>query len=264
MDKALNIINLKLIYKKIIAYLILAIIILMSLDLTEEIQIESTKVLSFGYKSILLVFAFDYLLRLFISKNRWKYFKENILDLIAIFPFYTIFSMVSFARYTKILRLGKTIKLLKIFTFVKLIAFIKKFNDKINTFIYSSGFLSILYLTISVLVLGAIGIYITEKGQTVNSFGDALWWSFVTSTTVGYGDISPSTGFGRIIAAILMLSGIGFIGLLTGSIATYFMRKPEKKKRVYEDRNALDLSDLNDEQYLQVLSFVDFVRMKGK
>jgi voltage-gated potassium channel len=54
-------------------------------------------------------------------------------------------------------------------------------------------------------------------------FTDALWWAFVTATTVGYGDLSPATGMGRIIASLLMLVGIGLIGSLTSSITSYFM-----------------------------------------
>lgn len=57
------------------------------------------------------------------------------------------------------------------------------------------------------------------------SYGNALWWSFVTITTVGYGDISPSTTFGRILASILMLVGIGFLSMLTGTISTFFLNK---------------------------------------
>lgn len=45
----------------------------------------------------------------------------------------------------------------------------------------------------------------------------------VTTTTVGYGDVSPSTGLGRLVAAVLMVVGIGTIGMITGSIATYFI-----------------------------------------
>jgi len=53
--------------------------------------------------------------------------------------------------------------------------------------------------------------------------GDGIWWSVVTSTTVGYGDLSPVTPIGRGLAVVLMIVGIGTIGMITGSIATYFI-----------------------------------------
>ena len=61
------------------------------------------------------------------------------------------------------------------------------------------------------------------------TFPDALWWAFVTATTVGYGDISPSSGIGRIIAAVLMLVGIGLLGALTSSITSFFLKEKERE-----------------------------------
>jgi voltage-gated potassium channel len=58
---------------------------------------------------------------------------------------------------------------------------------------------------------------------TIGSFPDAAWWSVVTTTTVGYGDLSPENPLARVVAVVLMLVGIGTIGMLTGSIATYFI-----------------------------------------
>ena len=55
-------------------------------------------------------------------------------------------------------------------------------------------------------------------------FQDALWWSFVTTTTVGYGDLSPATSAGRIVASFLMLVGIGLIGSLTSTITSFFLQ----------------------------------------
>ena len=73
----------------------------------------------------------------------------------------------------------------------------------------------------------------------ITRFGDALWWSLVTATTVSYGDISPQTIGGRILTGILMIAGIGFLGILTSSIATFFMNrliKGEEKKSVVDEQ----------------------------
>jgi len=72
--------------------------------------------------------------------------------------------------------------------------------------------------------LGAIGIFGAENGQNANirSIGDAFWWAIVTTTTVGYGDVSPVTSEGRLIAVALMLVGIGFIGVFTATITSFF------------------------------------------
>ncbi len=77
-----------------------------------------------------------------------------------------------------------------------------------------------------------------------------MWWAIVTSTTVGYGDISPHTLVGKFAAVLLMLIGVGFIGILTSTITSYFakedtskfdklyveIQKLEKQNKVIEDK----------------------------
>lgn len=92
------------------------------------------------------------------------------------------------------------------------------------------------YVTLATLVVvgvGAIGIFAVERGQNANiqSVGDALWWAVVTTTTVGYGDVSPVTGEGRLIAVALMVVGIGFIGVFTATITSFFLQ-PSRSEAV--------------------------------
>lgn len=156
---------------------------------------------------ILIVFSIDYFLRLYIAEDKAKFIKKNIIDLIAIIPFNSIFQTARLARLFRVLRI--------LIFVVKL----RKYTDK---FLKTNNFHYVLWLTLVTILLGALGMHLTEQ----RSFTDSLWWSFVTVTTVGYGDISPSTPIARIIAVFLMITGISFIGMLTGTIATYFIRKP--------------------------------------
>ena len=100
-----------------------------------------------------------------------------------------------------------------------------------------------------------------------------MWWSIVTITTVGYGDISPVTTYGRILAAFLMIAGIGFLGMLTGTISTYFVDCVLKKKK----KETLDakikqviaakieeIENLNDQELTELLELIKFCHIKNK
>ena len=88
------------------------------------------------------------------------------------------------------------------------------------------GLFRVLLTAVGLLFLGAWLVLLFEKnaaGSNIHSYHDALWWAVVTVTTVGYGDRFPVTEGGRVVAVILMLVGIGLIGVLTATVASFFV-----------------------------------------
>jgi voltage-gated potassium channel len=85
----------------------------------------------------------------------------------------------------------------------------------------------VMALALAVVALGALAIYALESpvNPHITSLGDALWWAVVTATTVGYGDVSPQTPEGRVVAVFLMITGIGVIGVFTATLASYFLEQ---------------------------------------
>ena len=69
------------------------------------------------------------------------------------------------------------------------------------------------------------------NGSNIHNFGDALWWAIVTVTTIGYGDKYPVSAGGRGVATVLMLVGIGLIGVLTATVASYFVEQSADEDR---------------------------------
>lgn len=79
--------------------------------------------------------------------------------------------------------------------------------------------------------------------SNIRTASDAIWWSFVTITTVGYGDFYPVTRLGRFVAAILMITGIGLFGTFTAYVASFFLQPNEEEE---EERENTILKKLND------------------
>jgi voltage-gated potassium channel len=79
-------------------------------------------------------------------------------------------------------------------------------------------------IAVAVIIIGAAAAYRAEHPTNPEfaTFGDSLWWAVVTLTTVGYGDIVPETTVGRLIGVMIMVTGVGILGVLAGSLASFF------------------------------------------
>ncbi|MDD1406955.1 ion channel [Limosilactobacillus reuteri] len=194
-------------YNLIMAVLAIISIVLIVLDYAHEINIISPPY-SIIDNSILIIFAVDYFVRLFYAKDKKRFFKENIFDLLSIIPVNNLFYVFRMARIGRAFRL---LKLLRIFRLVGL-------TGRLHKFLKTNGLIYYLYISLTVILIASSLYCISEKV----SFSTALWWSITTATTVGYGDVSPTTGLGKAAAVLLMFLGIGFIGMLTSSLTNFF------------------------------------------
>lgn len=193
-----------------IAVLAVVSIVLVILDLTNDINIL---IFPFNWinNSILLIFTLDYLGRFIRAKRRWQFVYRNIFDLLAILPFSTIFSFFRLARLTQIVRIS---------LIFRVIGLSGKLTRNLHRFFYGTGLVYMLYISAILLVVSSA---IFSQVEHV-SFGNSMWWAIVTVTTVGYGDITPTTPIGRALAVILMFLGIGLIGTLTSAITNIMGR----------------------------------------
>jgi voltage-gated potassium channel len=109
-------------------------------------------------------------------------------------------------------------------------------------FLRKENLVKLTLITLLVLIFGSLGMFLFETGKnsSVKSLWDTMWWGIVTLTTVGYGDIYPTTIGGRIIGAFMMVFGIGFLGMFTATVASIFV---ERKIRL--DRGLKALKNLN-------------------
>ncbi|MEG1363723.1 MAG: ion channel, partial [Clostridia bacterium] len=160
--------------------------------------------------------------RFIFSDNKLKFILYNSIDILASIPFalFPVNSFWQFLGYAKTLRIIKLLKIIKVFRSVNvLVSYLK--TNKTN----SLSLIFIIFLIIFVLA-GSIAILTVESqvdNSNIKTAEDALWWSYITITTVGYGDFYPVTTIGRIVAVILSMGGIGLFGTFTGIVATYFI-----------------------------------------
>jgi len=163
------------------------------------------------------VFVVDYSWRFFTTKRKWHFILENIFDLLAILPLNAIFTVF---RLGRIFRLAKLTKLLKLTRLLRIIGLTGKIERKISRFLRTNDLIYILYVNIFIVLVGSSILSVVEE----KSFSDSLWWALVTVTAVGYGDIVPVSLFGKWLAVLLMLVGIGTIGMLTSSLTNFFVK----------------------------------------
>jgi voltage-gated potassium channel len=152
------------------------------------------------------IFIIDFVVRLSLTQNKGRFLKRNIIELISlVLPMFRAFRM-----FRVIIALG----------FLARVA--QSFQGRVN--IYVGVILPMLIFTC------ALGVYDAEHrvtGANILSFGDSLWWAFVTVTTIGYGDFYPITFEGRAIAVLLMLSGLALVSVITVTFASWFLGRLE-------------------------------------
>ncbi len=120
--------------------------------------------------------------------------------------------------------------------------------------VYLFGATSLILFVASLAVLDA------ERGApdaNINDFGDAVWWSFTTVTTVGYGDRFPVTGAGRLVAVGLMLAGIALIGVVTASFASWLLERVSESEEEAQAATRHDIDALRSEIALLRQALVD-------
>ncbi|MGE8203878.1 potassium channel family protein [Heyndrickxia sp. NPDC080065] len=181
---------------------------LVIISLVINLPANQSRVLDWFIWSIFMV---DYVVRVILAKDKWKHIKSNPLDLIALIPLDQIF------RTIRIVRLVRTLRLIAIFE--RKNSLFKQLLDKYN--------IDKLLIILIVLMFSA-SLSMKWLEPSIHTYGEALWWSVVTMTTVGYGDYYPVTSAGRIIAGFLMFTGITLIGTITGTVAAFLTSKENK------------------------------------
>jgi voltage-gated potassium channel len=158
------------------------------------------------------LFVLEYGIKMYLTPARGRYFRTHLLDLLIVaVPFFRP------ARVGRLLNVGRLARIGVV---------VDRGIQRAKTVMTHRGVHFVL-LAVALIVFACAGLVTiaehSAKNGNIHNFGQGLWWAMVTVTTVGYGDRYPTTPFGQGVAVVLMLVGIGLIGVLTATVASYFV-----------------------------------------
>ena len=198
------------------------------------------------------IFGTEYVLRIWASgasDSKWKkplskrfaYICSftGLVDLVAILPsLLSIFIGSVDLRWLRVLRM---VRLLKISHYSSAL------EDLVSAIKHERGsFTAAMYLLVLALFFSSSALYLAESDvqpEKFSSIPETMWWSIITLTTVGYGDASPITALGKVIAAITALMGVMTVALLTGIVANAFANQVQRRNSIFEAEVVHALSD---------------------
>jgi voltage-gated potassium channel len=186
---------------------------------------QSWQLVMFVEGALTLVFVIDFAYRLKTASSKWGYFyrQKGFLDLLSCVPSLRIFRLFRIVRAVRIVRrLGGP----RVFRELR--------QELASGALYLVIFVGILVLE----VCGLLELYFEEDapGANITTAGDALWWGYVTATTVGYGDQYPVTTGGRLTGLIMLTVGVALFATFSGFLASTFLspRQPKAKETTPE------------------------------
>lgn len=243
----------------VLLVVILYSVIIVMLESIPRIDQKYHDFLNISEWIVTILFTIEYVLRIICIRTPRKYIFSffGIIDFLSTIPKYLSF-FIGGSQYMTAFR---ALRLLRVFRILKLVRFIGESNNLLRALKASRTkiFVFVFFVLIVSVLLGTI-MYLVEGPQHgFNSIPHSVYWTIVTLTTVGYGDISPETGLGQFIATIIMIVGYGIIAVPTGIVsAEYVSAKQKKKGKKKKERTCPECGTTiisNDAHYCRVCGF---------
>jgi voltage-gated potassium channel len=200
-----------------LAWLVVAIIVV-----TTDVSSTASTVLVGILFTLWVILLVEYLIRLVITPDRRGYLKRRWAEPVTVVaPPFQGWRFVGIEKVCLLMHEGAL---------------------RVEAVLKHHSLFRVLIAAAGTLMLGAWLVLLFEenaKGSNIHNYPQALWWAVVTVTTVGYGDRFPMTEGGRVVAAVIMLVGIGLIGVLTATVASLFIKEhTDENKKVYQRGHA--------------------------
>lgn len=185
------------------------------------------KAIDVALVAVYCIFVLDYLARLYLARARGRWFLTHLWELpVILLPFFRPLRLLSLAVVVTSLQqaVGHTIRG--------------------RVIVYTACGASIVVYAAALAILDVEG---NNPDAKIRTLGDALWWASTTVTTVGYGDLHPVTGQGRLVAVALMVGGITLLGLVTATLASWIVERVAEEDTANEAATRAQIEELREE-----------------
>ena len=202
----------------------LVVMVLLVLPLDEQTH----QLLFFYDNAVCVVFLLDFAYNISGSRPKRQYFiyQRGWLDLLGSIPAFGFFQLSALLRLARLSRVARITRLLRGNARRELV------NDVLENRGQYATFITILAAGVVLCVSSILMLQVEGRSADANivTGGDALWWGFVTITTVGYGDFYPVTTLGRMVGVLVMFAGVGIIGALASILASLLVPPPKSEE----------------------------------
>jgi voltage-gated potassium channel len=221
-----------------IGVVIIVSIVAFSVETLPALSVQTQVVLDIIELVTVLIFSVEHIARLWVADRKLKFVFSffGLIDLLAIAPFFLALGVD--------LRTIRVLRLMRVFRIFKFARYSHAFRRYRNAFVSIREELVIyLFATAMLIFLSSVGIYYFENEAQPDKFASvfhALWWSVVTLTTVGYGDVFPITVGGRMLTGLLLMFGVGVVAVPSALLAAALTRTSLRKVEARDDTDPTD------------------------
>jgi voltage-gated potassium channel len=201
-----------------IQFLIVLSVITFSIETIPNLKPQTRVILNSIEIFCVAIFTIEYIARIYVADKKFNFIFSffGLIDLFAILPFYLSFGVD--LRSLRVLRMFRLFRLLKLVRYNKAMRHFTK-----AMLMAKEQIILFMAITLVLIYFSAVGIYYFEneaQPEHFSSIFESLWWSIITLTTVGYGDVYPVTMGGRIFTFFILLIGLGIVAIPTGIISS--------------------------------------------
>ena len=206
------------------------------LELKDNLSLEDAW---FANYTVWSLFVIETAVCTLLVQNRWRYLKTNWLNIVIVIAGLPLLMW----------EVGPVITLLRVLRLILIFALISPWISLCARFLTDNRLDTTILAAFIILVLA--GMLIAGIDPGIKSVEDGIWWAWVTVSTVGYGDMVPTTRIGKIFGGVLILVGMGLFSIITANFTALFVRRNAKKNQYMQEKWSRAFQELEQNKYRQ-------------